>query len=117
MRCSKTPALKTKGLRGHDFPSPKNGQSRALEVFMSVVKSVGIFSVGKVLGVLYALLGLIAGRLISLFSLAGGSVSRPDEGINRAVFGVGAIVIVPLLYGASGFIVGIIMAALDNLIA
>ena len=84
---------------------------------MSVVKRVGIFSVGKVLGAVYALVGLIAGGVISLISLAGAAASGSREGIAGAFFGVGAIVIVPPLYGAVGFIGGIIVAAFYNLIA
>jgi len=85
---------------------------------MSVVKRVGIFSVGKVMGALYALIGLIAGAFISLFSLLGAAVGGGStEGIAGAIFGIGAIMIVPLLYGVFGLIGGIIMAALYNLIA
>jgi hypothetical protein len=84
---------------------------------MSVVKRVGVFSVGKVVGVLYALVGLIAGGVISMISLLGAAASGSHEGLPGAIFGVGAIVIIPLLYGATGLIGGIIMAALYNLIA
>src|SRR5262245_66362722 len=84
---------------------------------MSVVKRVGIFSVGKVVGALYALLGLIAGGVISLISLLGAAASVSSEGIAGVMFGVGAVVIIPLFYGAIGFIGGIISAALYNVIA
>lgn len=84
---------------------------------MSVVKRVGIFSVGKVVGALYALVGLIAGGVISLFSLAGAAASGIDQGLPGLIFGAGAVVIIPLLYGAIGLIGGIIIGALYNLIA
>ncbi|MGH9937107.1 MAG: hypothetical protein ACREAM_12720 [Blastocatellia bacterium] len=84
---------------------------------MAVVKRVRVLSVGKVLGVLYALLGLLLGGILSLLSLAGAVASGLDEGIAGVLFGVGAVVIVPLFYGGVGFIGGIIMAALYNLVA
>jgi hypothetical protein len=82
-----------------------------------VVKRVGILSMGKVLGCVHALLGLIVGGLftfLSLFlSLAAGREARPVS----LLFGVGAIVILPVLYGVGGFIGGIILAVLYNFVA
>lgn len=86
---------------------------------MAVVKRVKALSVGKVTGVLYALLGLIAGALFSLASLAGsvlGSASGQDNPF-AILFGVGSIVLFPVFYGIAGFIGGIITAALYNLAA
>ncbi|MHB1158132.1 MAG: hypothetical protein ACYC26_15000 [Phycisphaerales bacterium] len=83
------------------------------------LKRVGVFSVGKVSGCLYVLLGLIAGAIISLLALAGAAIS-PDgqnRGPETLIFGVGAIILVPVFYGIMGFISGIIMAALYNLVA
>ena len=84
---------------------------------MTVVKRVGVLSYGKVLGIIYALLGLIAGGVISLFSLAGAFATARSEGAARMLFGVGAIIFIPICYGLIGFIGGIIIAALYNLIA
>jgi hypothetical protein len=86
---------------------------------MAVVKRVGVLSVGKVMGILYALLGLIIGGLFSLFSLAGAVVGGAggQENVLAMLFGVGAVVILPLFYGVIGFIGGIITAALYNLVA
>jgi len=84
---------------------------------MSVVKSVGIFSVGKVMCALYAIVGLIVGGVFSMVSLLGAAASGSHEGLPGAIFGAGAFIIIPLLYGATGLIGGIIIAALYNLIA
>jgi hypothetical protein len=88
---------------------------------MAVVKRVGVISCGKVLGILYALLGLIAGGLISLFSMAGAAIGAAEGGVDQGLagmlFGVGAVVILPLFYGVIGFIGGIIMSAIYNLVA
>ncbi|MEX0714561.1 MAG: hypothetical protein WD278_19650 [Pirellulales bacterium] len=82
-----------------------------------VVKSIGVLSAGKVLGCLYVLLGLIIGAMFSLLSLAGVAAGGQDAGAAAFLFGIGAIVIIPLFYGTVGFIGGIIMAALYNVVA
>lgn len=82
-----------------------------------VVKSIGVLSAGKVLGCLYVLLGLIIGAMFSLLSLAGVAAGGEDAGAAAFLFGIGAIVIIPIFYGAIGFVGGIIMAALYNLVA
>jgi hypothetical protein len=84
------------------------------------LKRIGVLSVGKVAVVLYGSLGLIAGLILSLFSLLGvaiGAASGDENAILGAVFGVGAIIILPIVYGLMGFIVGIIAASLYNLAA
>ena len=82
-----------------------------------IVKSVGVLSVGKVLGCLYAMLGLIIGGFLTLLSLAGAAAGGRDAGPAALLVGVGAIVIIPVIYGGIGFIGGIIMAALYNVVA
>ncbi len=60
-----------------------------------VLKSVGVLSCGKVLGILYGLLGLLIGLPIVLFSLIGavastGSLQSGSDGlIFGTLFGVG----------------------------
>ncbi|MGH9754146.1 MAG: hypothetical protein ACREA2_15315 [Blastocatellia bacterium] len=86
---------------------------------MAVVKRVRVLSVGKVMGVLYALIGLIAGALFSLASLAGSVLGAAggQENPFAILFGLGSVVFFPVFYGIFGFIGGIIMAALYNLVA
>ena len=80
-------------------------------------------SAGKIAGLLYALIGLFIGAFISLFALIGGVAAgsmSDSEGGGAAIgmlFGVGAIVIAPLVYGCMGFISAIIMAFIYNLVA
>jgi hypothetical protein len=87
------------------------------------IKSVGLLSVGKVAGFLYALLGLIIGAFFSLAMVLGGlgaGLASESEGAGTAfgmLFGVGAIVIFPVLYGIMGFIGAIIMALIYNVVA
>ena len=86
-----------------------------------VIRRVGIGSVVKVSGVLYALLGLVMGLCFALFAMVGlgAAAASKDEvpGWLGSIFGIGAIVIFPIMYGVLGVIGGVIMAALYNLVA
>jgi hypothetical protein len=88
---------------------------------MMVLKSVGVLSAGKVSGTLCALIGILIGGFLALFSLAGVAMQAQGQGggpqIPAIFLGVGALVIVPIFYGVIGFISGILYAALYNLIA
>jgi hypothetical protein len=79
-----------------------------------VIRRVGALSCAKVTGLLYVILGLIFGACLSLVSLLGFDVG------NRALqgmFGVGAIVLLPIFYGVLGFLGTLIMALLFNFAA
>jgi len=82
---------------------------------------VDVLSCGKVMGITYAALGLIAGILFALFASCATALNTAADqqvtGILGMLFGVGAIVLMPILYGAIGFFGGMIMALLYNLAA
>jgi len=84
-----------------------------------VITRVGPLSVAKIAGILYAILGLAIGALFSLIGLAGlagGLASENSEtAVFSALFGVGAIIALPIFYGVIGFVMMLIMAALFNL--
>ena len=86
-----------------------------------VIRKVGIGSAVKVSGVLYGLLGLVIGLCVALFAVVGlGAAAASNEdvpGWMGSLFGIGAIVIFPILYGVMGVIGGVLMAALYNLVA
>jgi hypothetical protein len=85
-----------------------------------VLRRIGILSCGKVMGTLYAVMGLILGGIMSLISVIGVAVAqRPNGGeeIGAMFFGVGAVILLPIFYGITGFIGGIIMAAVYNFVA
>jgi hypothetical protein len=92
---------------------------------MAVIARVSPGSAFKVGLVLYALLGLIAGVLLALFSLMAGSIAShlgpsAPPGLSSAVGvagGVGAIIIAPILYGIFGGIIFGIAAWIYNLVA
>ncbi len=83
---------------------------------MHIIKSVGVLSVAKILGLMYACLGLIFAPLfllVGLLASAAGQHNNPFAGI----FSIGFAVLFPVLYGVIGFIAGAIGALLYNLFA
>ncbi len=82
-----------------------------------VVRRVGPLSVAKISGVLYAIFGFIAGAFISLFSVVGSAFTPDNAGFPGLLFGIGAIILLPIVYGLLGFVFSLLGAALYNLIA
>ena len=82
-----------------------------------IIRRVDALSVGKVMGCLYFVFGLIAGGFFSLLALLGAAAGPRRGGLPEVLFGVGAVVIIPVFYGAIGLIVGLISGALYNVIA
>ena len=86
-----------------------------------IVKSIGLFSLAKIMGIIYAFFGFIVGLFFSFFTLMGavlGSVfSDSPEPLVGLIFGVGSVIFFPVLYGVLGFIGGIISAGIYNLVA
>ena len=82
-----------------------------------VIKRVAPLPLAKVSGALYALMGLIFGACISLISIAGSAFMPKESGGMGMLFGVGAIVALPIFYGILGFIFSLIGAFLYNLVA
>ncbi len=85
------------------------------------ITRVGPLSAAKVAGLLYVVIGLIAGALVSLFSMAGAAIGagsgNGDGAMFGALLGVGAIILLPIFYGFFGFVGTLIMAALFNVAA
>jgi len=85
------------------------------------ITRVGPLSAAKVAGLLYVVIGLVAGALVSLFSIAGAAIGagsgNGDGAMFGALFGVGAIILLPIFYGCLGFVGTLIMAALFNVAA
>ncbi len=90
---------------------------------MATVKRIGPASAFKIGLVLYAMFGLVVGVIMACVSMLMGSLgSMGGAGALGARgfgfgFGVGSIIIFPILYGAIGGIGGAISAALYNLVA
>jgi hypothetical protein len=86
-----------------------------------VLKKIGVMSLARILGIIYAFLGLIIGifvaLVVSLGAIAGSRFSEFSHGpspLLGLVFGIGSIVIFPILYGLLGFLAGLIASALYN---
>jgi predicted membrane-bound spermidine synthase len=86
------------------------------------IKQVDPFSLAKVLGILYALLGVIIGLMVAAFGaiLSNSPLAEADETaqtILSTFLGVGSIIFFPIFYGILGLVAGVITAALYNLVA
>jgi hypothetical protein len=83
-----------------------------------IIKRIGPMSLAKIAGTLYTALGLMVGGIISMVSLAGGFAPRnPEAAALGVLFGVGAIVVFPILYGGIGFVMTLLVAWLYNVVA
>ena len=84
---------------------------------MQTIKSVGVLSVAKIMGALYAILGLIAMPLLLLIGLAGSMM--PKQGGQNPFAGAGMLfaLFAPIFYGVLGLIFGALGAFLYNLLA
>jgi hypothetical protein len=86
-----------------------------------MIRRIGVLSLGKVLGVLYAVLGLIFGALFAIVSLLGAAVgvanSQSSDAFVGLLFGVGSVIFLPIFYGVLGLVFGLITALLYNGVA
>ena len=95
-----------------------------------VLQKVGVVSAGKVMGALYLVLGFLIGTLYGFFflmaTLFGSTLAASDPAFNDlAGLGIGGgiagslamAVCIPVFYGVLGFIAGVIMAFVYNLVA
>ena len=84
-----------------------------------IIRRVGPLSFAKLMGALYVLMGLCFGAIVSLISIVGGALIPRDEagGMTGALFGVAAIVVLPIFYGVLGFLFSLLGAALYNAVA
>jgi hypothetical protein len=83
---------------------------------MHTIKSVGVLSVAKILGLVYGCMGLLFAPFFLLFGLIG-SVAGQGRSPFAGIFGVVFAILMPILYGAMGFVSGAIGTLLYNLFA
>jgi len=107
------PYLSPDATKTHDGnPAMGSGNSRRR---MSI-KKMDVLSAAKMLGVLYALLGLV----VSLFMGAAMILGGIGGGIGLAeglVGSIGTIIVIPLMYGIGGFIGGALLGLFYNVTA
>ena len=89
-----------------------------------VITKVGVLSLGKLLGIMYAAIGVLFGGLYALFAVVGGGAMLAMGGDEGAMgggmmmgMGVAAVVVLPIFYGVLGFIGGILTALFFNIAA
>ena len=86
-----------------------------------ILKRIGVLSLAKIMGIIYAAMGLIVGFFISFIAfiamLAGSAFDGSSNSVSGLLFGIGSVFALPLVYGILGAIGGVITAALYNLIA
>lgn len=83
-----------------------------------IVKRVGPLSFARLTGLLYAVIGLVIGGVVSLVAMVGGFASdTPELAAFGPVVGVAAIIVFPVLYGLMGFITSLLMAWFYNFAA
>jgi hypothetical protein len=78
-----------------------------------VITRVAPVSVAKIAAIVYVVLGFIFGAFVSLATLLG-SVGGGGGPLGRGLFGLGAIVVLPIVYACIGFVMTLIMAGLFN---
>jgi hypothetical protein len=81
-----------------------------------IVKSVGILSAAKIMGLIHACLGLIFAPLFLLIGLLG-SMAGQQKTPFAGMFGVILALFMPVFYGVIGFLAGAIGGLLYNLFA
>lgn len=91
-----------------------------------VIRRVGVWSAARLYGGLSAVMGLLFGAFLAIAAMAGGMAgaaasdtggSGLASGALGAMFGVGAVIILPIVYGVLGIIMGALTAALYNFFA
>lgn len=94
------------------------------EAQMATLKRIGPGSAFKVGLVTYAFLGLIIGACFAFFSMIArsiGGLAGSEAGVGARVlgmgFGLGAIIVMPIMYGIIGGIGGALGALIYNLVA
>ena len=83
-----------------------------------VLKRIGVLSLAKIVGAVYAVFGVLGGLFFMSLSFLGAGIAAANEDVPPFIgmlFGVGAIIILPLLYACMGFVFGALSAALYNL--
>ena len=89
-----------------------------------VVTKIGVLSLGKLMGLMYAGIGLLFGVLYALFAVVGGGAMMAMGGGDGAMgggmmvgLGLAAVIVLPIFYGLLGFLIGLLSALFFNIAA
>lgn len=84
------------------------------------ITHVGPLSVAKIAFVLYGVMGLVFGAIFAVVALFGaslGATTGQESSLMGAMFGVGAVIFLPLFYGGLGALMALVTAWLYNVVA
>ncbi len=85
---------------------------------MMQIKKIEPLSAGKLLGTMYALIGLLFGGFTAIFAMIGAAaIAGGNAPIQDIMAGVASIFIMPLFMGVAGFLGGVVGAFLYNIFA
>jgi len=80
------------------------------------VKRIAPLQLGKMLALLYGIMGLIFCPIFLIMSLVASHAPSPQR-VGMMAFGTGFALMLPFLYAAMGFIGGVVSAFIYNIIA
>lgn len=81
---------------------------------MQEIKQFDILSLGKIIGILYVIIGFIIGIIYSIISLITILIGTTNI---IFYFGLGSVIFMPIFYGVIGFISGILLGVFYNMIS
>jgi hypothetical protein len=86
-----------------------------------VIRQIGVGSLARILAALYAFWGFIFGAILALAAMVGSGIGAGTDSAMPVwfggIFGVGAIIILPILYGIFGALGGALTAVMYNVVA
>ena len=85
-----------------------------------VIRRIGVWSAARMYGAISAVMGLLFGIMFALVSMvSAGFAAEASEmpAWAAGVFGVGAVIFLPLIYGVFGLVAGALSAVLYNVFA
>ena len=80
---------------------------------MQVLKSVGVLSIARIMGLIYGCMGLLFAPFFLLFAILG-SVAGQNRNPMAGVLGILFAMAMPFLYGLAGFVTGALGGLLYN---
>lgn len=80
---------------------------------MQVLKSVGVLSIARIMGLIYGCMGLLLAPFFLLFAILG-SVAGRNRNPLAGLLGIVFALAVPFLYGLTGFVTGALGGLLYN---
>jgi hypothetical protein len=85
-----------------------------------IIRRVGVWSVSRMYAAVSAVGGLIAGLMlagVALFSAGSAAANEEMPAFLGPIFGIGAVIFLPIFYGVLGLLVGAVGGALYNVFA